>query len=90
MYRLTMYLGKWRGRAGLGYAERGQAMDSRAIVVTFVVACGLAVAALVAHRRLAGTGERAGCVSMIAFVVAWLAVLTALITGAFLLGARGA
>ena len=64
-------------------------MDTRAIVSTFVAACVVAVVALLLHRRLAGTGERAGCVSMIAFVITWLAVLTALITGAFLLGARG-
>jgi hypothetical protein len=48
----------------------------------------VAVAAYAAHRRLAGPGERPGCASMLAFVAAWLAVLTALITGAFLLVAR--
>jgi hypothetical protein len=44
----------------------------------------VAVVAFVAHRRLAGTGERPGLVSMIAFVIGWLAVLLALITGLFL------
>lgn len=60
-------------------------MDTRAITSVFVAACLLTVAALIAHRRLAGTGERAGCASMVAFVVGWLMALTALITGVFLL-----
>ena len=51
---------------------------------------GLAVAAFIAHGRLAGPGERAGCISMGAFVIGWLAVLTALVTGFFLLSLRGA
>jgi hypothetical protein len=63
-------------------------MGTQAIVATCLGACGVALVAFVAHRRLAGTGERPGCVSMIAFVIGWLAVLLAAITGLFLLGAR--
>jgi cytochrome c oxidase assembly factor CtaG len=59
-------------------------MDTRAIVSTFAVACVVAVLAFIAHRRLAGSGERPGLVSMIAFVIGWLALLLALITGVFL------
>jgi hypothetical protein len=58
------------------------------ILVVCLGACVVCVAAFVVHRRLAGPGERPGCVSMLAFVAAWLALLTALITGAFLLSAR--
>jgi hypothetical protein len=64
-------------------------VDTQAIVATFLGACVVAVAASVAHRRLAGSGERPGCVSMIAFVVGWLAVLLAVITGFFLLTSLG-
>jgi len=60
-------------------------MDTRAIVTTFVLACIAAAAAFSAHGRLAGSGERPGFMSMIAFVIGWLAVLLALITGLFLL-----
>jgi hypothetical protein len=63
-------------------------MDTWTIVSLCVAACVTAVAAFVAHGRLAGTGERAGCSSMVAFVIGWLAVLTALITGVFLLSLR--
>jgi hypothetical protein len=59
--------------------------ESQTILGVFAGSCGLAIAAFVAHRRLAGTGERAGCTSMVAFVAAWIGILTALITGAFLL-----
>jgi hypothetical protein len=59
-------------------------MDTQAIIGTFLGACAAAVIAFAAHRRLAGTGERAGCVSMIAFVIGWVAVLLAAITGLFL------
>jgi hypothetical protein len=64
-------------------------VDTQAIVVTFLGACACAVLAMLAHRRLAGSGERAGCVSMIAFVIGWLAVLLAAITGLFLLTSAG-
>jgi hypothetical protein len=60
-------------------------VDTRAIVTTFIVACVVAVGAFRAHGRLAGAGERPGLLSMIAFVVGWLAVLLALITGLFLI-----
>ena len=60
-------------------------MDTRTITGLFFAASVLAVAAFAAHRRLAGTGERAGCLSMLAFVVGWLAVVTAVMTGVFLL-----
>jgi len=60
-------------------------MDTRAIVTTFVLACIAAAAAFYAHVRLAGEGERPGLISMILFVIGWLAVLLALITGLFLI-----
>jgi hypothetical protein len=63
-------------------------MDTRAIVTTFLVACVAAVAAFIAHGRLAGPGERPGLISMLFFVVGWLAVLLAVITGIFLAGLR--
>jgi hypothetical protein len=63
-------------------------MGTQGIVITCVGATLLAVFAFVAHGRLAGSGERPGCVSMIAFVVGWLAALLAVITGLFLLGLR--
>ena len=59
-------------------------MDTRAIIGTFLVSCLVAVAGFVAHRRLAGSGERPGLLSMIAFVIGWMAVLLAAITGLFL------
>ena len=59
-------------------------MDARAIVTTFLVACAVAIAGLVAHRRLAGPAGRPGLVSMLAFVVGWVGVLLAVITGLFL------
>jgi len=63
-------------------------VDTRAIISAFVGACIVAVLAFMAHGRLAGPGERPGLVSMLAFVVGWLAVLLALITGVFLAGVR--
>jgi hypothetical protein len=63
-------------------------MDTIAIVVTCVGATVVAIIAFVAHRRLAGLTERPGCISMIAFVIGWLAALTALITGLFLIAGR--
>ena len=63
-------------------------MDTRAIVTAFGAACVVAVLAFIAHRRLAGSGEHPGLVSMIAFVIGWLAMLLALITGVFLVGLR--
>jgi hypothetical protein len=63
-------------------------MDTQSIVITCIVASILAVLGFVAHRRLAGSGQHPGCVSMIAFVVAWLALLLAIVTGGFLLTVR--
>jgi hypothetical protein len=63
-------------------------MDTRAIVTTFIGACVVAVGAFFAHGRLAGTGERPGLISMLFFVLGWLAVLLAVITGIFLAGLR--
>jgi hypothetical protein len=63
-------------------------MDTRAIVTTCGVACVVAVLAFIAHRRLAGSGERPGLLSMLAFVIGWLAILLAVITGVFLAGLR--
>jgi hypothetical protein len=63
-------------------------MRTQAIVATCLGACVVALVAFVAHRRLAGTREHPGCASMIAFVIGWLAVLLAVITGLFLLGVR--
>ena len=60
-------------------------MDSLAIGGVFVGSAVLAALSFLAHGRWAGTGERAGCLSMLAFVLGWLCVLTALLTGAFLL-----
>jgi hypothetical protein len=59
-------------------------MDTWTISCVCVTACAVTISAFIAHRRLAGTGERAGCMSMVAFVIGWVAVLTALITGLFL------
>jgi hypothetical protein len=63
-------------------------MGTQAIIGAFVGACLVAVLAFMAHSRLAGPGERPGLVSMLAFVVGWLAILLALITGVFLAGVR--
>jgi len=60
-------------------------VDAQAIAATFLGASAVAVVAFAGHRRLAGSGERAGCASMVAFVLGWLAVLLAAITGLFLL-----
>jgi hypothetical protein len=59
-----------------------------AILAVCVASCVVAIVAFVAHRRLAGTAERAGLASMLAYVLGWLAVLTAIITGGFLLSVR--
>ena len=59
-------------------------MDTRAIIATFLVACAVAVGGFVAHGRLAGNAGRPGFVSMLAFVVGWMGVLLAIITGLFL------
>jgi hypothetical protein len=63
-------------------------MDTQAIVVTCIASSVLTVVGFIAHRRLAGSGEHPGCLSMIAFVLAWLALLLAVVTGLFLLSLR--
>ncbi|MBV9545204.1 MAG: hypothetical protein JOY61_12610 [Chloroflexi bacterium] len=65
-------------------------MQTPAILGTFAGAFIVAVVAFVAHARLAGSGERPGCMSMMAFVIGWLAVLTAAITGLFLIAGHSA
>lgn len=60
-------------------------MDTQAIGTVFGGSVVVTIVAFWLHRRLAGTGERAGAASMAAFVLGWLSVLTALLTGAFLL-----
>jgi hypothetical protein len=59
-----------------------------AILAVCLGSCLAALLAFVAHRRLARGAERAGPLSMLAYVFCVLAVLTALITGAFLLSVR--
>ena len=63
-------------------------MDTQGIVITCIASSVLTVVGFVAHRRLAGTGEHPGCLSMVAFVIAWLALLLALVTGVFLFSLR--
>jgi hypothetical protein len=63
-------------------------LQTDAILAVCIASIVVAVLALIAHRRLAGTAERAGLLSMLAYVLCVLAVLTALITGGFLLSLR--
>ena len=60
-------------------------MDFQTIVEVFVGAVVLTVVSFWLHARFAGTGERAGPFSMAAFVLGWLSVITAVLTGTFLL-----
>lgn len=60
-------------------------MDRTAVLLVFLGALATFAAAFWAHSRWAGPGERVGPVSMAAFVVGWLALITAAITGVFLL-----
>jgi hypothetical protein len=60
-------------------------MDFQTIVGVFVGAVVATVVSFWLHARFAGTGERAGPVSMAAFVLGWLCVITAVLTGTFLL-----
>jgi hypothetical protein len=60
-------------------------MDTQAIVTVFVSAAGLTIVSFWQHHRFAGTEGRPGALSMGAFVLGWLAVLTTVITGTFLL-----
>jgi len=63
-------------------------MRTEAILAVCIGSCMVAVLALVGHRRLARNAKRAGLLSMLAYVLCVLAVLTALITGGFLLSVR--
>jgi hypothetical protein len=63
-------------------------MGMQAIVITCIAASLLAVVGFVAHRRLAGSVGQPGCLSMFAFVLGWLGMLLAVITGIFLLTER--
>jgi hypothetical protein len=60
-------------------------MDIQTIGTVFGASAVLTVVAFWLHSRLAGTAERPGAASMLAFVLGWLSALTALLTGAFLL-----
>ena len=60
-------------------------MDLQTIAAVFGASAALTVLSFWLHGRLAGNTGRPGAMSMAAFVVGWLMVLTALCTGAFLL-----
>ncbi len=60
-------------------------MDTVAILALFLGSLVLAVLGFRLHGRLAGKVGRPGVRSMVAFVVGWLAALTAGVTGLFLL-----
>jgi hypothetical protein len=60
-------------------------MDTQTIATVFGGSVIVTIAAFWLHRQLAGSAGRPGAASMAAFVLGWLAVLTALLTGAFLL-----
>jgi hypothetical protein len=63
-------------------------MQAETILAVCLGSVVVAVLAFLAHRRLARGRERAGLLSMLAYVVGVVAVLTALITGGFLLSVR--
>src|SRR5262249_18351627 len=60
-------------------------MDFQAIVGVFVGAVLATFGCFWLHTRFAGTGEHVGPFSMAAFVLGWLCVITAVVTGMFLL-----
>jgi hypothetical protein len=60
-------------------------MDLQTIGAVFIGAVLVTIVSFWLHARLAGTQGRPGPFSMAAFVLGWLSVLTALLTGAFLL-----
>jgi hypothetical protein len=60
-------------------------MQPGAIVGVCLGSLVVALLAFMAHHRLARGRERAGLLSMLAYVLGVVAVLTALITGGFLL-----
>ncbi len=59
-------------------------MDTTGIALLFFGSAALAALAFWAHGRLAGDAGRPGARSMAAFVLGWLAALTAGVTGLFL------
>ncbi len=63
-------------------------MQAVAILAVCLGSVVVAVLGFIAHSRLARGHERAGLLSMLAYVVGVIAVLTALITGGFLLSVR--
>ena len=74
----------------IGPKPRGETLHRSPCKLAQSLVCAspqLAVATLafMAHRRLARGRERAGLLSMLAYVLGVVAVLTALITGGFLL-----
>jgi hypothetical protein len=60
-------------------------MSIQTIGTIFFASAVLTIVSFWLHGRLAGTEGRPGAASMGAFVLGWLSVLTALLTGAFLL-----
>ncbi len=60
-------------------------MDIQTIAAIFGASAVLTALSFWLHGRLAGPEGRPGAASMGAFVLGWLSVLAALITGAFLL-----
>jgi hypothetical protein len=60
-------------------------MDTQTIGTIFGASAAATVVSFWLHGRLAGAEGRPGPASMIAFVLGWLSVLTALLTGVFLL-----
>jgi hypothetical protein len=60
-------------------------MDFQTIVAVFVGAVMVTLVSFWLHTRFAGTGEHVGPFSMAAFVLGWLGVITAVVTGMFLL-----
>ncbi len=60
-------------------------VDTATIATIFAASAASSATAFWAHGRLAGESGRPGAASMAAFVVGWLAMLTALLTGIFLI-----
>jgi hypothetical protein len=60
-------------------------MDLQTIGAVFVGAVLMTIVSFWLHARLAGTHGRPGPFSMAAFVLGWLSVMTAVLTGVFLL-----
>ena len=60
-------------------------MDTQTIRTNFGASAVVTAVSFWLHGRLAGSEGRPGAASMTAFVLGWLSVLTALLTGVFLL-----